>query len=93
MPTFVVFAYDIPDDNRRNRVAKILEGYGFRAQKSLFECFLSEERIREAVEDLMKVIDPKEDNLRLYRLCRSCQGKREVYGVAQRMDEPKRFIV
>ncbi|HID56040.1 TPA: CRISPR-associated endonuclease Cas2 [Candidatus Poribacteria bacterium] len=93
MSTFVVFAYDITDDSRRNRVAKILEGYGFRAQKSLFECFLSEEKIREAVEELMRVIDPKEDNLRLYRLCRSCRHRRESYGVAQRIEEPKRFIV
>lgn len=93
MPIFVVFAYDIPDDGRRNRVAKILEGYGFRVQKSVFECFLTEERIKQAVEELMKVIDPEEDNLRLYRLCRSCRDRRKSYGVAQKTEEPKRFIV
>ena len=31
-------AYDITDDKRRNRVAKILKDFGTRIQYSVFEC-------------------------------------------------------
>lgn len=36
-----VLAYDVADDRERARVAKLLAGYGVRAQKSVFECRLS----------------------------------------------------
>jgi CRISPR-associated protein Cas2 len=38
-PLFAV-CYDITDDRERRRVAKLLEAYGFRVQKSVFECHL-----------------------------------------------------
>ncbi len=37
-----VFAYDISLNTERNRVDKVLKEYGFRVQKSVFECMLSE---------------------------------------------------
>jgi CRISPR-associated protein Cas2 len=40
-----VVAYDIADDGRRNRVARFLEGWGRRVQKSVFECELSPEEL------------------------------------------------
>jgi CRISPR-associated protein Cas2 len=36
-----IIAYDIKDDKERNRVSKVLSGYGFRVQKSVFECRLT----------------------------------------------------
>ncbi len=36
-----VIAYDISNQRERSRVSKILTGYGFRVQKSVFECSLS----------------------------------------------------
>lgn len=36
-----LFAYDITHDNERNKVDKILHDYGFRVQKSVYECRLS----------------------------------------------------
>lgn len=33
--------YDISDNRERARVEKILKGFGFRAQKSVFECRLT----------------------------------------------------
>jgi len=43
----VVVVYDIPDDKRRTKLSKFLEGYGRRTQFSVFECFLSLEEMRE----------------------------------------------
>jgi len=36
-----IVAYDIADDRERASTANLLEGYGFRRQKSLFECRLT----------------------------------------------------
>jgi CRISPR-associated protein Cas2 len=36
-----VIAYDISDDRERRQADQILQGFGFRRQKSVFECRLS----------------------------------------------------
>ena len=36
-----VVAYDVADDGEREKVAKILQGFGDRVQKSVFECRLT----------------------------------------------------
>ena len=40
--SLVLVIYDIIDNKRRTRLVKILEGFGFRVQKSAFEARLSE---------------------------------------------------
>lgn len=39
-PSFAV-VYDISDDRERRMVDKVLAGFGFRVQKSVYECCLS----------------------------------------------------
>lgn len=65
----IVACYDIADDRRRNRAAKLLEGYGDRVQESVFECHLDSVRLRRLRLALEKEIDPHEDRLRFYSLC------------------------
>ncbi len=36
-----IFSYDITDDKERRRVSKVLDGYGFRVQKSIYVCWIS----------------------------------------------------
>jgi CRISPR-associated protein Cas2 len=40
---FYLVSYDIPDDRRRTRLAKLLKDYGGRVQYSVFECLLNQE--------------------------------------------------
>ena len=64
-----VIAYDIADDRRREDVATLLSGYGPRVQLSVFECDLTS--TREAFRlraRLRELIDPVEDQVRLYPL-------------------------
>ncbi|MEW6140284.1 MAG: CRISPR-associated endonuclease Cas2, partial [Thermodesulfobacteriota bacterium] len=35
---FVVVCYDVVDDRTRTRLAKLMQNYGNRVQKSVFEC-------------------------------------------------------
>jgi CRISPR-associated protein Cas2 len=51
--TFYLICYDIVKDSRRTKVAHLLEGYGLRVQKSVFEVVLMSNSLRatkEAVE-------------------------------------------
>lgn len=63
-----MISYDIVDDRRRTRVMKLLKGYGFHVQKSVFECFLNEAQVQALISKLKKRIHEKEDSVRIYRL-------------------------
>ena len=66
-------AYDIRDAKRLRRAAKILAGYGWRVQYSIFACHLSE-RGRERLRwELAKILDD-EDALLIFGLCEGCMS-------------------
>lgn len=65
--SLVVAIYDISDNKRRLKVAKILNGYGKRVQKSAFECIISRKQYETLVGQLAKVIG-SEDLLRIYKI-------------------------
>lgn len=70
--------YDVTDDGERERVAQILEGFGLRVQKSVFECRLTRsgrERLIAAIEK----VHLQTGFLFLYRLPPA--GKRHGVGV------------
>ena len=74
---FAVICYDIPDDKRRTRVGKILEGFGNRVQKSVFECDIKPDHMKTLKQKLDKVIK-EDDAVRYYYLCAQCIPKIEV---------------
>ncbi len=82
---FVIVSYDIKDDKRRNAVSDELLNFGKRVQKSVFECFLEEQQIVELKSRLELLIDPAEDHVRYYYLCKpdaeslDLEGKNIVY--------------
>ena len=90
---FYVISYDIPDDDRRDRVRAELKNYGTRVQYSVFECELEPRQLGELQADLKSVINPKEDNLRYYRLCRDCLGQTVVVGEQPLTRDPDYWIV
>jgi len=65
-PLFVA-CYDISDDRERRRVDGLLQGYGFRVQKSIFECRLAPaalRRLRQQIERLAL----RTGHIKLYRV-------------------------
>lgn len=81
---FYVVAYDIRDDRRRAKVAKILEDFGDRAQYSVFEMDLDYlDQLATLCHRLGDVIDPTQDGVRVYFLCKSCRDKATVLGQGQ----------
>ena len=75
-----VIAYDVSDDRRRARVARFLEGWGRRVQKSLFECDLDRDELEAVIRRLNELLDLREDRCHLYRLCGECVPFRRALG-------------
>lgn len=78
---FYLICYDIVKDSRRNKVAHLLEGYGLRVQKSVFECVLNEKQYESLQKKLLKYLNKREDQLRFYPLSANCRSKVVVLGV------------
>jgi CRISPR-associated protein Cas2 len=77
---FITISYDITDNRRRQRLAKLLCDYGHRVQKSVFECQLDDRQFLQLQKKIEALIDWEEDSVRYYFLCRWCQGNIRVSG-------------
>ena len=75
--------YDIVENRRRTRVMKIMKGFGFHAQKSVFECYLDQDQLKKLTKLLKEKIDLKEDSIRIYPLCSECVQGTLAIGVGE----------
>ena len=65
---FYLVCYDVTHDRRRDRVARLLEGYGLRVQKSVFECVLTPDQYQLLQQRFQtkRYLNPDEDQIRFY---------------------------
>jgi len=84
-----IVAYDITDDKRLRKVAKICELYGVRVEKSVFECDLPDERFQDFWLELMGVIEEDDDCVVAYQICKACVKQVEVLG---KISRPRKAI-
>lgn len=85
--------YDIVDDGRRARVARALMDLGERMQYSVFEMDLESRELEEMLGSLAGLVDPREDNIRVYRLCATCLGSVRNLGRPREFSTPERWVV
>lgn len=90
---YVVVAYDVRDDTRRLRVAKVLKNALERVQKSVFEGELDADRLELVEARARRHINEREDNLRVYVLCARCAQSVRAYGVSPILEDPDVLIV
>ena len=90
---FYVISYDIPDDGRRNRLAKVLKGFGTRVQYSVFEAHLNRRQYEELKQTVARLIESSEDSVRYYALCNACVERAEVPAVGDVTPDPKTIVV
>lgn len=76
---FYVVSYDVPDDKKRDRVAKTLLDFGTRVQYSVFECIMDDKLLEKMIVKLGKIIS-EEDSVRIYALCAKCASVVKVLG-------------
>lgn len=82
-----VIIYDISDNKRRRLLSDLLEGFGTRVNRSVFECNItSKKKLNKLKAGIEKIVENKTDSVRLYSLCLSCIEKSE--GLC---DEPHPF--
>ena len=90
---FYLLTYDIPDDRRRTKLARLLESLGERVQYSVFEAHLNEKELVKLLAKSAKILDEGEDSLRVYVLCQACKPKLRLLGRAKPSQEPGLKIV
>jgi CRISPR-associated protein Cas2 len=89
-----VIVYDIENDRTRTRVATLLEGYGRRVQKSVFECRLGTSELKELVGRMQKELaDDTEAQVRVYQVCQKCLDASFGLGRVERDDPQHCYIV
>jgi len=84
--------YDITCDRERARVDKILKGFGFRVQKSVFECRLDRRGKEELIQKL-EALNIETGFIKIYRL--EYSSRRHVIGQKEPddIDDGPAFIV
>lgn len=93
MHNFYVISYDIRNDKTRNNVAKTLEDYGTRIQYSVFEFIMDETKLEELLQRLKKIIDIKEDSVRIYTICNACLKKTKIVGEGELTKDIDIYII
>jgi CRISPR-associated protein Cas2 len=78
--TFTIICYDITLTRRRTKVADLLEQYGIRRNKSVFECMLTKAQTTMVRKKISEMIDTKTDTILFYRVCLSCYVQSETIG-------------
>jgi CRISPR-associated protein Cas2 len=94
----VIIGYDVTTidtagKKRLRKVSKICENYGQRVQNSLFECLVDTDSLYMLTNNLLKIINLNEDNLRIYRLGKNYQTKIKHYGIKTVYDLKKPLIL
>ncbi len=92
METWLIL-YDIRNGKRLRRIAKLMEQYGERVQKSVFEAMCGEITIQKMRRQAGEILQ-KEDSLIVIKLCSQCWQKKKHYGVKTKgIGEYKQFEV
>lgn len=89
-----VVSYDISNDKRRRKVAKILEGYGYRVQYSVFECDLDAKGLAELKRRLKPLVKARDwESVRFYPLHADCASEAQVLGKDLRRELPGTVVI
>lgn len=94
----VLVTYDVSTETsagrrRLNHVAKACKDYGYRAQKSVFECEVNPAQWEFLKTRLLKAVDQKEDSLRFYYLGSNWERRIEHFGIKAPPNKNEAFII
>ncbi len=78
-----MMCYDIANQKRRGKTAKVLENFGIRVQKSFFQCDIPKEKMDILLNKVLAIIDLDKDYFFIYPLCEKCIEKPLIDGSGQ----------
>jgi CRISPR-associated protein Cas2 len=89
----MIIAYDITDEKRLVRVAKVMLDYGVRVQKSIFEVELTHRSFRELKDRIEEIIIAETDGVKYFPLCEKCAGTVEIIGQGEFTDPDHEYYI
>ena len=90
---YILFCYDIVENNRRTRLFKRLGGLLTHVQYSVFEGEVGPHQ-REELESLtLRTIDGETDQVRIFTLCKSCRASIRLLGCSTPVGNPEDPII
>ena len=87
---YVLIIYDIVDNAKRVRLAKFLQGYGFRVQKSAFEALISFSLYNKLLREIGVYVD-EEDSIRIHKIVG--QGQVTILGKNEKVQNDDCIII
>ena len=90
---FYLLTYDIADPKRLAKVARAMEAVGERVQDSVFEAWLTSADLEKTLKKAKKIMNEKQDSLRIYSLCAPCREKVRCLGLGLVTPAPGLVIV
>jgi CRISPR-associated protein Cas2 len=84
---FVLVIYDISSTHKRNKLIKILKGYGQRVQKSAFEAIVKHVKLKKLLSQVDRLMndDVESDSVRVYMI--RGKGAARIYGDERLVDD------
>ncbi|ADI14791.1 CRISPR-associated endonuclease Cas2 [Truepera radiovictrix] len=87
----VLVTYDVNTETqagrrRLHKVAKTCKNFGQRVQYSVFECRVNAAQYEDLVAKLKRIINPKSDSLRVYKLRGEREEFLETFGLDRHVD-------
>ncbi len=79
---YVIMAYDVVKNRRRAKVMKALKASLSHVQKSVFEGPIREGQGMKLLESVARLVDLRQDSVRMYHLCPQCRRRVDILGVA-----------
>ncbi len=88
-----IISYDIPNDRRRTKLAKMLLDFGDRVQYSVFEARLDQELFDKLIKGINRTINEQEDSVRIYPMCATCQKGMIIIGKGPVVEDQDVYIL
>lgn len=74
---YYIVAYDVALAKPRRKISTVLEKYGHRVNKSVFECMVTPAEACMMKNEIARLVDKKKDSVVFYQLCMDCFTKVE----------------
>ena len=87
---FVLIIYDIVENKKRVQLAKYLQGFGFRIQKSAFEAIIPKKKYRKLLAGIGQYVG-KDDSVKVYKIIG--KGQVTTYGKAIDIEQEEVIII
>ena len=91
--SFFLLVYDVRNDRRRAKIARLMESLGERVQGSVFEAYLTPEELQKIFIKSEKAMNLQEDSLRVYALCETCRPRLKTLGQGALTPPPAAAII